>query len=234
MIAIIAPVGIESEYLESWLVDPETLHLRSGQVRIGKIEGKEVIIANSGIGKVNAAHTTTLLTETFNVSRVLLTGIGGAYPDPVINKGDVAIATSEVYGDEGVIGRVWHDLREIGIPLLTHRRRRIFNEIPVDTTITGALKKIEGTTHIVMGRFVTVSSCSGTEEIALKRKRRFRAICENMEGAAVAHICMLYNLPFTEIRGISNYAGIRDRRRWDIERASLNAQEIVRELLRLL
>jgi len=235
MIAIIAPVRFESDYLESCLSGARTITLKSREVRIGKINRTKVMIVNSGMGKVNAAHTTTLILENFKVSQVILTGIGGAYPNSGLKRGDVAIATMELYGDEGVIGDEWHDLRKIGIPLLIHKRKNFFNEFPLDAKILTRLRRIETDGfHIKKGIFVTVSSCSGTEEVALKRERMFRAICENMEGAAVAHTCMMYEIPMIEVRGVSNYAGVRDRRRWNIKIASINAQKSVIRILDLL
>jgi nucleoside phosphorylase len=61
MIAIIAPVGFESDYLESCLSGKRLITLRSREIRIGKINKTNVMIVNSGMGKVNSAHTTTLI-----------------------------------------------------------------------------------------------------------------------------------------------------------------------------
>jgi futalosine hydrolase len=141
----------------------------------------------------------------------------------------------EIYGDEGIISNGWYDLKKIGIPLLTRKGKDLFNEFPVDAKIPKRLKETgHNEFRIKKGRFLTVSSCSGTEEVALKRERMFRAICENMEGAAIAHICTMYDIPMIEIRGISNYAGIRDRRKWDVKGASINAQKSVIRILDLL
>jgi futalosine hydrolase len=40
-----------------------------------------------------------------------------------------------------------------------------------------------------------------------------------MEGAAAAHVCALYGVPFLEVRGISNLVGDRDRQSWQVEEA---------------
>jgi futalosine hydrolase len=88
--------------------------------------------------------------------------------------------------------------------------------------------------NVRAGTFVTVSAASGSTRRAKEIERRFSAICENMEGAAIAQTCMIYNMPMFEIRGISNTAGVRDKRRWDMELASLNCQEAVLEALALL
>ena len=55
-----------------------------------------------------------------------------------------------------------------------------------------------------------------------------------MEGAAIAQVCAIYNIPVFEIRGISNIAGIRDKRRWNLSLASENCQKAGMELISLL
>ncbi len=72
---------------------------------------------------------------------------------------------------------------------------------------------------MVTGPCVTASRVTGLlaegEEVA----RRWGAVAESMEGAAAAHICALYGVPFLEVRGISNLVVDRDRASWEMDRA---------------
>jgi len=77
------------------------------------------------------------------------------------------------------------------------------------------------------GRFVTVSTCSGSRQRGEELARRFHGICENMEGAAVAQVCLRYGISCLEIRGISNLVDERDMKIWDIPRAVEAAQRFV-------
>lgn len=88
--------------------------------------------------------------------------------------------------------------------------------------------------NVRTGNFVTVSQCSGTHESGELMKKRFNGLCENMEGAAAAHICAMYGVPMAEIRGISNIIEDRDRKKWDIEGAAANCNKAVIELVRRL
>jgi futalosine hydrolase len=72
-----------------------------------------------------------------------------------------------------------------------------------------------------------VDAVSGDDWTANQRFGQFKALVENMEGVAAAHVCTLYGVPFQEIRGVSNRAGDRDKRRWDLDRAVTVAQEAV-------
>ena len=68
-----------------------------------------------------------------------------------------------------------------------------------------------------------------TKKRAAEISARFKAICENMEGAAIAHICCLYKIPCIEIRGISNMVEARDVSKWDFKLAAENCQKALIE-----
>ncbi len=77
------------------------------------------------------------------------------------------------------------------------------------------------------GSFVTVSTSTGTLQKALELKQRYNPICENMEGAAITHVCAMYQIPVLEIRGISNIVDDRDKSKWKLNLAAKNCQEAV-------
>jgi futalosine hydrolase len=52
-----------------------------------------------------------------------------------------------------------------------------------------------------------------------------------MEGGAVAQVCLRYKVPFLEIRGLSNLAGDRNKKRWQLSQALNNCQRAVLYLL---
>jgi futalosine hydrolase len=112
--------------------------------------------------------------------------------------------------------------------LLKKGGRRFFNEFPLDRKY--AHRTMRFLAHrafpfaVSGGRFVTVSTCTGTKRRALELVKRFGAICENMEGAAIAHVCKRYGIPMIEIRGISNVVEDRNKREWDIPLAAENCQ----------
>lgn len=207
----------------------------------GPMHGKEVVYLISGMGKANAAHAATVLLERFLPDITILFGVGGAYPSAGLKIGDIAVAEKEIYGDEGVILKDgFHATEFIGIPLLKRGKRKYFNEFPLDAKLF--LKAVKSfklvtryasrVTEVKSGAFVTVSTCTGTRKRAVELENRFGAICENMEGASVAHICALYGAPMIEIRGISNIVEDRDKEKWDIRLAADNCQRAVMELMK--
>jgi futalosine hydrolase len=202
----------------------------------GTVSDNQVILGISGIGKTNAAHAATILLEKFSPSCIVNFGIGGAYPSSGLRIGDIAVAEKEVYADEGVLLKDGlHLLETTGIPLLKVRSRKYFNEFPADKRLLRlALKAAASVAHSKSGVFLTVSACTGTKKRAKELEGRFSPLCENMEGAAIAHICRIYGIPFVEIRGISNIVEDRDKSKWDIKLASENCQKAVLKFLEAL
>ncbi len=248
MIALMSSVPEEGKLLIG--------HLKKKSVAAGKpvyrgrMRGREVVYMISGMGKTNAAHASTFLLEKFSPCALILFGVGGAYPFSGLEVGDVAISSKEVYGDEGVFtSDGFHGTEFIGIPLVRRGRKRYFNEFLFDRKLVAeALKSGErldvnhphirplaregkGGIKVKAGTFVTVSACTGAMKRAQELRKRFGAICENMEGASAAHVCTLYGIPMMEIRGISNLVGDRDRSKWDIALAAENCQRVVMEVL---
>jgi futalosine hydrolase len=167
----------------------------------------------TGIGSVNAAYSLTKFLSQQEVKRVIVCGIGGAYPQSGLTIGDVVCAERECYGDLGADSpEGFLDMKALGLPVENELRLQIF---PMECRVP----------------FVTVNTCTGTDARAFAMRARTGGAIENMEGAAIAHVAGLSGIPVGEIRGVSNIAGKRDRTAWKIKEAAEAAQ---RALLRWL
>lgn len=190
-------------------------------------EGENALYVCSGMGATNAARATTMLIERASPSLVIVFGIGGAYPGSGPGIGDVVLAEREIYADTGVAlpGGV-QGVQAIGIPLLRKGGREYFNEFPLNTELLGATAG-----QLQQGVFLTVAAATGTDQRARELQSRHAAVCENMEGAAVAHVCAFYGVPVIELRGISNMVGERDLGKWDKTLAAMNCQQELMALI---
>lgn len=192
--------------------------------------GGEVILAVTGVGKVNAACAATLLAERFAPRLLINTGCGGACAASGLSVGDLAIASSECFPEEGVeTPQGWRGLELIGIPVFEGRGLRIFNELPLDPLLAEealTLARRQGF-QAAVGPFHTVSTCSGTSLRGEELLRRYPGICENMEGAALAQVALIHDIAFLEVRGISNLVEDRELSGWDLRRAVSEAQRFV-------
>ena len=231
-IALITATPTESKELRH-RINPVS-GIESKIVYEGKLHGKMVYLTHSGVGKVNAAHSVTLLLENHDIDLVILFGIGGAYTNMEI--GDIAVAQNENYAEEGVLTKDgWQSMELTGFPLLKNEKE-YYNTFPLDMELSRfAVTALEDTgLNVHSGNFITVSQCSGTTETGQILSRRFNGICENTEGAAVVHICTMYGVPVIEVRSISNMVEDRDVEKWDIKGAATNCCNAVSELVKRL
>jgi futalosine hydrolase len=209
------------------------------KIRCGFCKDREVLLAFSGLGKVNAAAAAAAILSSYSVSRLWMWGSAGAYDLTGVAISDLALASEEILGDEGVATMSsWQPLDAIGIPLIDSPVQPLFNRMEVDPLelkrsrqLLREWQRIPATPRIHVGPFVTVSAVSGTPARARLLSSRYRALCENMEGGAVAQVCLRYNVPFLEIRGLSNRAGDRKKRRWQLSKALNNCQRALLYLL---
>jgi futalosine hydrolase len=221
-IVLICAVEIEARPLVSALERLEEVVIGRRDAWRGQLAGREVVVIPGGMGKTNAAQALTATAERFPIRGILGFGIAGAYLDAGMVPGDVALATEQHYGDEGVETPAgWISSEGIGIPLLDLDDGRLFNRFPVNEV--GLRVAADALPHAVTGPFVTISTCSGTAARGATLAKRYSAICETMEGAAFAHVARLYDTPYLEVRGISNLVEDRDLSRWDLATASTAA-----------
>ena len=232
MIIVTAATPFETAWLASQLTHAQPSAIGKFTALQGQLGTVSILIFHLGVGKTNAAHGTTLLLENFRPDLILLIGCGGAYRRSGLINGDLAIAGEEIFGDEGVITpRGWRSTKYLNLPLLRKGEKSFYNAFPVDQKIVNKAQEILQRFNPKTGPFVTVSEITGTEEKAAEMEKRFRGICENMEGAAVAQLCTLYGTPFLEIRGISNIVKQRNRKEWNLSAATLVSQEAAREII---
>ena len=225
---LVSATEIESGAIQSALKNAKTTQHTGKTVIVGDLCGWRCTLLHTGIGSVNAAHALTCQLERQTPNLVIQFGIGGAYVPTGLPIRSVVLATEEIYGDVGVLTPYgWKPADEIGIPLV-HGDPPYFNRFPLDSQLVSTAAEICG---VRCGPFVTVSQCSGVQGVGDALHARFNALCESMEGAAAAHICTLYNVPFLELRGISNLVENRQPARWDIPGAADIAQSALIKMI---
>jgi futalosine hydrolase len=234
MIALLAAVPLESELLRRALAPCQVVRCHGYDLYCGSLAGRPVTLLHVGVGKANAAAAATALLAAERPEAVIVFGCCGAYPGSGLGVGDLALATEEVYGDEGVLApQGFVDMAALGFPLAERKGVRFFDRFPVDPLLLHqarpALERVAAASgrQWAEGAFVTVSTCSGTAAAAAELVRRTGGLCENMEGAAAAQVCARHGVPFVEIRGISNRVEDRDLSRWDLKAGAEIAQRAV-------
>lgn len=236
MIALLCSVPTEAELLAREIQVSETRVSGGKSLAAGMVAGRSVLLCVGGMGKVNAAHAATLLLSRPGVRVLLVFGVGGAYPASGAQVGDLAVATREIAGDEGVLtAEGFRDTQYIGIPLLRSSAANLYNVFPASDSLLKPALRILGSgrsDRVHAGAFVTLSSCTGTASRASELEMRYHGLCENMEGAAAAQVALSHEVPWLEVRGISNLVEDRNLTAWNIPRAAEAVQKAVLDILK--
>lgn len=90
--AVMSAFAPEWEALRAALVDPQGHAVNGSTFVTGRLEGRDVVLLLTGVSMVNAAMTTQVVLERFNVERIVFSGIAGGV-DPALNIGDVVVAS---------------------------------------------------------------------------------------------------------------------------------------------
>lgn len=195
-------ISAMSEELELLLTDMELenkITKANMTFHQGKLWGKDVVAVVSGIGKVNAAVCAQILISEYKVDSVINVGVAGGIGKEIY-PGDVVVATDLVQHDMDttVFGDAYGQVPRLDTfdfkcdADLVNVALEACEEIPEINTFAG---------RIVSGdQFI-----SSVEKIQWFEKE-FNAISCEMEGASIAHVCYLNNVPCVVIRSISDNA----------------------------
>jgi nucleoside phosphorylase len=105
-VGLICAIPEELTHLRANLDGVATVTVGHAEFATGTLDGHDVVLVGSGMGKVNAALVTTLLIDRFDCRSIAFSGIAGGL-DPALSVGDVVIADRIVQCDAGMI----HDER---------------------------------------------------------------------------------------------------------------------------
>ena len=198
-LGIIGAMQMEIENLKPSIKNPvfETI---SGVTFIkGEIDGIDVVAAVSGIGKVFAAVCTEIMILHFGVDHVINIGVAGTLVKD-LKVLDVAVAESAVQHDMNTsalgdpVGLI------SGINVINFEADKKLTQIVCDVL---KAKGIPYQTGVIASGDMFVDTDKQRDRI----RQNFMAIACEMEGASIAHVCYINNVPFTLIRSISDGDG---------------------------
>jgi futalosine hydrolase len=233
-IIIIAAVPKEVELLEKVLEYSGRVKSGGYEYVEGTIGNLRVVVCAAGVGKVNAAAATAVMIDRYQPQLVINIGCAGAYAGSGLAVGNLVVASEEVLADDGVlVSGGWKDLSYMNLPSVTQGGLNCYNLLPLSRHASEKAMQLADYygVFLMRGRSATVSTCSGTRQQGDELSLRWNALIENMEGAAVAQVCLRCGVDCLEIRGISNLVEERDLKKWDITKAVEAAQRFVLKYL---
>ncbi|PRY83941.1 5'-methylthioadenosine/adenosylhomocysteine nucleosidase [Alkalibacterium olivapovliticus] len=197
-LGIIAAMEQELKVLTDQLDNMTQTTIANQHFYEGQIEQVQVVLVQSGIGKVNAAIATTLLINSFKADSIINTGSAGGIGNG-LKVGDLVIATELTYNDA--------DARAFGYS---------FGQIPqmpelydADAHMIGIIGEAAEASNwrVKNGLIVTGDSfISSKDKINEIRQHFSEALVTEMEGTAVAQTCYQFNIPFAVVRAVSDVA----------------------------
>ncbi|NUM81112.1 futalosine hydrolase [bacterium] len=224
-ILIVTATAFESEHISKQLIHPRT----ENSVVHGTINSHAISILATGIGMMNTAYflTKTLAQQAYDL--VVNIGICGSYRRE-IPLGSVVHIHDEIFSELGATDSQGNfiDLEKMGFKLFEKNGKTVFNCI-VNVHQPSDFFRIDA--HVIPGRSLTINTVNGDDRRIADAQKRYNPDFENMEGGAVAYVCMQESVPYLEFRAVSNYVEPRNTQNWKIELASQNVQNFILNLL---
>ena len=199
MIGIICALSIEVEELTKLLENKQENTYAKMKYISGTINGKEVVMTECGIGKVNAAMSTQVMIDRYNPDIIINSGIAGSVSRE-LKIGDIVISKDCVQHDfdgtqmgdpKGLIQ--YNDETRIDIPVSVDVANKLFD----------ACKDIENT-NVMCGRIATGDIFVAEKSMRQSIADEFSAVACEMEGGAVAQVCYRNEVPCAVLRCISD------------------------------
>ena len=197
-LGIIGAMEQEVETLLSLLEERNTTTHAGVAFHEGRLDGKDVVVVQCGIGKVNAALCVQMLCDFYQVTHLVNTGIAGSL-DAALDIGDLVISVDAMYHDVDVTNFGYVPGQMAGMPA----------SFPADAALVNAAfaaAEAVNPGHNRLGRVASGDQFVCDQGLKDKIIAVTGAACTEMEGAAIAHAAWLNGVPYLVVRAISDNA----------------------------
>lgn len=225
MIGIIGAMAEEVSAFQAAMMDSKIHEIAGVHFYVGHINDVKVVLAQSGIGKVNAALTTTLMCHHFNPSALINTGSAGGFNNQQ-QVGDIVISVDVVHHDVDVTAFGYALGQVPGMPS-SFAAAQTLVDIAHQALEKLALKAHRG--QVASGdKFMTHQ-----DHIDIVRAGFPNLDAVEMEGAAIAQVCHRFDIPFVIVRALSDIAGQESPMSFEqfLPVAAANAAKLIVEML---
>jgi adenosylhomocysteine nucleosidase len=219
-LGIIAAIPQELQHLRQVLEQDRVSHVGGFRFDHGVLAGRDLVVAEAGIGKVNTAMVATLLVSGFGVDLLVFSGVAGGL-DPALTIGDLVIAERAIQHDAGVIedGRLrayqaghvpfFNPTDQLGYqadPALLSSIRAALEGLELPP-LSGAAGGEGRPPNLAYGTILAGDQYIHCEATRERLHRDFGGTAVAMEGAAMAQVAERAGVQWLEIRALSDLAG---------------------------
>ena len=181
----------------------------------------EILITGIGIASTTYALTASLMKKKPDL--VLQAGIGGSFSED-LPPGSLAFIGEDVIADLGAIEKGElidvFDMGFVADDQHPYTSRMLVN--PHQERYNFDLNFVRG---------ATINCISSTSQQVSIIKKKYDPVIESMEGAALHYVSLMENIPFLQLRSVSNFTGERNKANWKIKEAVENLNDKLKEIL---
>lgn len=225
-IAIIGAMEEEVVLLRNNIEQQKKEAVAGCEFTFGKMRGADVILLRSGIGKVNAAMSTTILLEKYKPDCIINTGSAGGF-NPALNVGDAVISTEVRHHDVDVtaFGYEYGQVPQLPAAFLADEK-----------LIAAAVAAADQIDEFQVEKGLIVTGDSFMEDpvrVEFVRTKFSNLQAVEMEAAAIAQVAHRFEVPFVIIRSLSDIAGKESEVSFDqfIDKAAHNSATLVMNMV---
>lgn len=199
-IGIIGAMELEVETLKEKMNVKNIVKRASMEFYEGTLNGTEAVVVRCGICKVNAGICVQILTDVFQVTHIINTGVAGGL-DSQINIGDIVVSKDALYHDVDatIFGYQPGEVPQMG-------QREFIADTAMIAAAIASCQEVNPDINIIRGRVVSGDQFICEKTVKERLIHEFNGSCAEMEGAAIAQAATLNQLPFVILRAISDKA----------------------------
>ena len=190
--------------------------------RTGQFTNVDLLI--SGIGLTASTYHLSKQLALKKYDLVIQAGVAGSF-DLTISLGQVVAIKQDAIADQSVVEleklKTLFDLHLVPQDQYPYKKGWLINPN----------KEILKKTRLRIVKAVSVNQISTSKEMIKFYRERFDPVAESMEGAALHYVCLMENIPFLQIRSISNYIGERNRKNWNMMDSIVNLNQALASII---
>jgi futalosine hydrolase len=190
--------------------------------RTGQFTNVDILI--SGIGLAASTYHLSKQLALKKYDLVIQAGVAGSF-DLTISLGQVVAIKQDAIADQSVVEleklKTLFDLDLVPQDQYPYKKGWLINPN----------KEILKKTRLRIVKAVSVNQISTSKEMIKFYRERFDPVAESMEGAALHYVCLMENIPFLQIRSISNYIGERNRKNWNMMDSIVNLNQALASII---
>ncbi|MCV2402136.1 5'-methylthioadenosine/S-adenosylhomocysteine nucleosidase [Marinomonas sp. C2222] len=227
VIGLIGAMDEEVAVIKSWMSDIQEQSIAGCEFFTGKFEGKDIVLLKSGIGKVNAAVSTTLLLSKFSPEYVINIGSAGGF-DADLNVGDVVISDAVIH----------HDVDVTAFGYVMGQVPNMPAQYDADESLISKAKAAisEGTKAQAKVGLIGTGDSFMSDPVRVDAVREMfpSLVAVEMEAAAVAQVCHKFSTPFVVVRSLSDIAGKESPKSFEeyLKLAAENSSLMIQSMLK--